>query len=276
MKKERFLFYVDWRNQMEMMNDEQLRRFMYNLCNYHEEKDVELPTELERALWLGIQPVLKLNNKKYEARAEKSRENGKLGGAPLGNQNARKDDSVQNNLNQPKQPDKRKEISEKSKEINDKGEEINDKSEMKKDNWQEKTGNTELLIDNSEMSIFSNTSMYSGETFTNIENYSEDKKVKSVSSSDTGAKGKKTENLELINFDKTSNNICKDIPWEFYEVSIKIQKSGWSSLSTKETAIFNKWVGTHNKYIRSIGPENELIESTISKITTLGNYKKYN
>lgn len=180
MKKERFLFYVDWRNQMEMMNDEQLRRFIYNLCNYHEEKDVELPSELEKALWLGILPVLKLNNKKYEARAEKSRENGKLGGAPVGNQNARKDEMIQNNLNQPKQPDK-------SKEINDKGEEINDKSEMKKDNWQEKTGNSELISDKEEMSNFSNTSMYSGETFTNIENYSEDKNVKSVSGPDTGA-----------------------------------------------------------------------------------------
>lgn len=123
---------------MELMNDEQLRRFMYNLCKYHEEKDVELTSDFEKAIWFGIEPALKTNNKKYEARAEKSRENGKLGGAPLGNQNARKEDAVQNNLKQPKQPkqpDNREEISEK-------GKEINDNSEMIKDNWQEKNEKT--------------------------------------------------------------------------------------------------------------------------------------
>lgn len=123
---------------MELMNDEQLRRFMYNLCKYHEEKDVELTSDFEKAIWFGIEPALKTNNKKYEAKAEKSRENGKLGGAPLGNQNARKEDAVQNNLKQPKQPDNREEISEK-------GKEINDNSEMIKDNWQEINVNDEVI-----------------------------------------------------------------------------------------------------------------------------------
>lgn len=114
-----------------MMDDEQLRRFIYNLCNYAQEIEVELPTKFEKAIWLGILPSLKINDRKYEERAEKSRENGKLGGAPIGNQNARKFEIIPNNLNQPKQPDKSKEINDNSKMLNEKCEKINENSKMK-------------------------------------------------------------------------------------------------------------------------------------------------
>jgi len=96
--KKRFLFYVSWKQQMSLLNDEQVRRFIDNLCNYTEEKPVDLPTDVEKAIWYGILPSLEINNKKYEKQADRSRENGKFGGAPKNNQNARKHEKQPNGL----------------------------------------------------------------------------------------------------------------------------------------------------------------------------------
>ena len=101
---------------MNMMNDQQVRRFISNLCNYTEGREVELPTELEKALWIGVLPSLKINDEKYERVLERNRKNGQMGGAPFGNQNARKEETTQNNPNNP--------ISDKCKVINDKREVI--------------------------------------------------------------------------------------------------------------------------------------------------------
>ena len=84
MKNERisFMFYLEWRKQIELMEDDELRRFITNLLDYHEDMEINLPTRIEKATWYGIEPALRVNNEKYYQRVEKNRENGKLGGRP--------------------------------------------------------------------------------------------------------------------------------------------------------------------------------------------------
>ena len=105
---------------MNMMNDQQVRRFINNLCNYTEGKEAEFPTELEKALWIGVLPSLKINDEKYERVLERNRKNGQQGGAPLGNQNARREETTQINPNNP---------------ISDKSKVITGNSEMETGNW---------------------------------------------------------------------------------------------------------------------------------------------
>lgn len=85
-----FLFYLSWEQQIDLMKDDELRRFNKNLCRYYKGEQVELPTREEQLCWLGILPALELNKIKYEKKSASNRENGKLGGAPKGNQNARR------------------------------------------------------------------------------------------------------------------------------------------------------------------------------------------
>jgi len=137
---------------MNMMNDQQVRRFINNLCNYTEGKEVELPTELEKALWVGVLPSLKINDAKYERVLERNRKNGQMGGAPLGNQNARKDETTQNNPNNPIS-DKREVVNDKREMISDNREVVSENSEEINEDWQVKN-NDSISIEN-ECSIFS-------------------------------------------------------------------------------------------------------------------------
>ena len=136
---------------MNMMNDQQVRRFINNLCNYTEGKEVELPTELEKALWIGVLPSLKINDEKYERVLERNRKNGQMGGAPLGNQNARKEETTQNNPNNP--------ISDKCKVINDKREVITGNSKETSDKREVVTGNSEMETGNWKVTIVENENL---------------------------------------------------------------------------------------------------------------------
>ena len=129
-----FMFYMNWEQQVDLMTDVELRRFIKNLCRYAEGEPIELPTREEKLCWLGIVPALEINDEKYEKKVKANRENGKLGGAPMGNQNASKEKTTQNNPEQPKQPDKREQINDNSKMEIDNRKMTSDKGEQKTDN----------------------------------------------------------------------------------------------------------------------------------------------
>ncbi len=90
-----FLFYLSWRTQINDMNDDELRRFINNLINWHEGEEIELPTRADRFIWNGVLPGLESNVDKYETQANANRENGKKGGRP------RKPKETQDNPNNP-------------------------------------------------------------------------------------------------------------------------------------------------------------------------------
>ncbi|MEY4334832.1 MAG: hypothetical protein RLZZ196_3582 [Bacteroidota bacterium] len=132
MEKKRFLFYTSWRKNIDMMDDVELRRFINNLCNYAEDKQIDLPTRIEQMVWNDVVEVLNHNETKRLKTIEKRSEAGKKGGAPVGNTNAQKktdvDETNKNNQNnqmvelqtkQTKQPEERSVLSEECKEISE-------------------------------------------------------------------------------------------------------------------------------------------------------------
>jgi hypothetical protein len=100
MEKKTFLFYTSWRKNIDMMDDVELRRFINNLCDYSEGKDINLPTRIDQMVWNDVVELLNHNENKRQRIIEKRREAGKKGGAPVGNNNAqKKTDVVETNKN---------------------------------------------------------------------------------------------------------------------------------------------------------------------------------
>lgn len=95
MEKKSFLFYTSWNDAIKKMDEHQLRRFIDNLCNYAEGNPIILDDLVDEIMWSQVKPLLDYNENKRQKRIE----NGKKGGAPIGNSNATK-----NNLNQANQP----------------------------------------------------------------------------------------------------------------------------------------------------------------------------
>ena len=77
-----FQFYLNWRSQIDLLDDDGLRRFINNLINWHEDKDVELITIPDKLVWNGVLTGLQVNDAKWKEKAERSRENGRSGGRP--------------------------------------------------------------------------------------------------------------------------------------------------------------------------------------------------
>ncbi len=137
MEKKSFLFYLNWKDQIDDLDDQELRRLINNLIKYHLGEEIELPTKIDRIVWNGILPGLEANQDKWDRRVQSNRENGKLGGAPKGNQNANKEKTTQINPEQPKQPDKR--------------EKINENSKMETENRKQTNENREVLNENTKL-----------------------------------------------------------------------------------------------------------------------------
>jgi hypothetical protein len=133
MERKSFMVYMTWEEQVDLMEDAELRRFIKNLFRFHKGEDVELPSRTEKLTWLGIQPALITNWDKYEQKVAAGKENGKKGGAPLGNQNASKSKTTQNNPNNPIK-DKREQITGKSKKLKEKREKTNDNGKLENGN----------------------------------------------------------------------------------------------------------------------------------------------
>lgn len=105
------MFYHNWDEQIDLMTEAELRNFIKNLIRYDKGENVVLNTKEEKLCWLGIVSGLEINKQKWITKSE----NGKLGGAPIGNKNAIKEKQPveektssrvptlrENNLKQPK------------------------------------------------------------------------------------------------------------------------------------------------------------------------------
>jgi len=80
MDKKSFVFYISWNEAIKQMNEQQVRNFINNLCNYAEGKDVVLNDLTEKIMWSQTQPLLDYN----EGKRQKRIENGKKGGLSKG------------------------------------------------------------------------------------------------------------------------------------------------------------------------------------------------
>jgi hypothetical protein len=139
-EKVRFMFYTNWEKQLLKLNLEQRWTFVHNLIKYHSNRvdEIELPDLVDEMLWDGILPALEINQRKWEERANRSRENGKKN---LGNV------SINNN---PKEPEKTQQvISEPKEPVNSKMLIVN--SKLENENSKQSTVKSELEIENSEL-----------------------------------------------------------------------------------------------------------------------------
>ena len=99
MAKNSFVIYHNYRETLEDLTDEQVGKLFRAIFDYEiDKKEPNFNGELKIAFRF-IKKDLDLNNDKYESICERNRKNGQKGGAPKGNQNARKQPK------QPKQPD---------------------------------------------------------------------------------------------------------------------------------------------------------------------------
>jgi len=131
---------MNWEVQIDLLTDEEVRRFNKNLFRYHKGEEVELVTISDKITWAGILPALEINKEKYEKKCLANQENSKLGGAPKGNQNASKTKTTQNNPNNP--------IKEKSEKTNEKSKKESDNGEYSNENWEKQTGKSQLETEN--------------------------------------------------------------------------------------------------------------------------------
>lgn len=158
------MFYLEWQNQLDILSDEEKIRFIYNLIRYHEGKEVELTSKVDKLVWNGVLPALRTNQKKYEERIEKNRKNGKLGGRPTQDNSKNQMDSKITNgssKNQmvsekpngsSKNPKKPNGFSENPKNpITGNRQEITDNSKKIIENSKKETGDREKEIDNGKL-----------------------------------------------------------------------------------------------------------------------------
>jgi|694.fasta_scaffold47907_5 hypothetical protein len=76
MDKKSFVFYISWNEAIKQMNEQQVRNFINNLCNYAEGKDVVLNDLTEKIMWSQTQPLLDYNEGKRQKRIENGRKGG--------------------------------------------------------------------------------------------------------------------------------------------------------------------------------------------------------
>jgi hypothetical protein len=103
--KNSFKFYNSWGTSIDLMEEEDLRRFIKNLIRHSQDEPIELVTKVDKIVWSQVEPLLEYNEKERQKKIS----NGKSGGAPKGNNNASKNDIIteitKNNQNQPKTND---------------------------------------------------------------------------------------------------------------------------------------------------------------------------
>jgi hypothetical protein len=76
MEKKSFKFYTSWNDAIKKMDEQQVRSFINNLCNYAQGQEVQLNGLMEEIMWSQVQPLLDYN----ENIRQKKIENGRKGG----------------------------------------------------------------------------------------------------------------------------------------------------------------------------------------------------
>lgn len=97
-EKKSFIVYQSWRAAFELLNENEKATFITNLFKFNNNEEIVLDTPMLNMFWKSIEYNLYENDKRYKT----SVENGSKGGAPKGNQNAKKQPNQPNSTQ--KQP----------------------------------------------------------------------------------------------------------------------------------------------------------------------------
>jgi hypothetical protein len=76
MEKKSFMFYTSWNEAIKKMDEQQLRSFITNLCNYAEGNSVTLDGLVDEIMWSQVKPLLDYNETKRQKRIESGKKGG--------------------------------------------------------------------------------------------------------------------------------------------------------------------------------------------------------
>ena len=101
MKKLNVMLHTEVIECLRQLDDESLSKIMRMIFDWNDGIEIEPTTQIEKFAWALILPKLETNKETYlttlETRQRVGRENGSKGGAPKGNQNARKSVNTEEN-----------------------------------------------------------------------------------------------------------------------------------------------------------------------------------
>ena len=100
--KKSFILYCDLINVIDHLTTLEKGKLFEHLLDYVNDKNPIMDDRMLLGTWKHIEQSLKRHLKKYEARAERSRINGALGGRPS---KPKKPSGINNNPEEPKKPD---------------------------------------------------------------------------------------------------------------------------------------------------------------------------
>lgn len=103
--KKSIVVYADWINKFEELTDDEAGKLIKHFFRYVNDLNPEAPDRTTKLLFIDIENSLKRDLKKWEKRAERSRENGSLGGRPPKDKNLEEPEETQQVILKPKKPD---------------------------------------------------------------------------------------------------------------------------------------------------------------------------
>ena len=104
--KDSFILYASHEENFKMLSDADKGKLIMAIFAFVRDEDISATLKpLAKMAYVSITNQIKASNEKYDRRCETSRLNGQLGGAPKGNQNAKKkQEEAEEQPNQPNQP----------------------------------------------------------------------------------------------------------------------------------------------------------------------------
>lgn len=102
--KKKIIIYADWITKFEALEDDEAGRLIKHFFRYINDLNPKSPDRITELSFIDIQNTLKRDLKKWENKAEKSRENGKLGGRPPQNNNPEEPKETEQVILEPKEP----------------------------------------------------------------------------------------------------------------------------------------------------------------------------
>lgn len=103
--KKGVLVYADWNEKFESLTDEEAGKLIKHFFRYVNDENPIAPDRFTEVAFIDIKQSLKRDLKKWEERAERSRENGKNGGRPPKDENLEKPTETQRVILKPEKPD---------------------------------------------------------------------------------------------------------------------------------------------------------------------------
>ncbi len=103
--KNKIIVYKDWIKKFEALKDAEAGKLIKHFFRYVNDQNPVAPDRITELAFIDIEQTLKRDLKKWERAAEKSRENGQLGGRPITKNNLEEPRLTNPVIPEPRKPD---------------------------------------------------------------------------------------------------------------------------------------------------------------------------